>query len=405
MYPSDIIIFPLSGVLSGYTIHPAHVANTLLHLSGVESTIGLNPLNGFPSLTQRISGIENFSAFVVTTPLGFGGFGGNILSGQFSNTLNDGFLHQADWNTFNNKISTAANIGSGSGLYSGLAGTSLNFKSLIAGSNVSFAITGGDITINAAVPGGTGIGGPGTTTNHAVMSWAGVIGAAANNSSILISTDGLTLSGPNLSGNSISGINGNITTFSNNTLNGNQGYFNNLSGTIISGNNFSVAGGSITTTSTTGNIGTTLAPFNQINTNNLVLVGNLSGTTSGTQSIGSSSKTFGTVFTDNISGVAARGLTKAWVTINGTNGAILDSYNIASVARVDRGVYNITFSKPFANGNYAVVAMSEYGAADQNWGFASVAGKTTTVCGIWNISYLGLQQDCKTLSASFLSSL
>ena len=54
---------------------------------------------------------------------------------------------------------------------------------------------------------------------------------------------------------------------------------------------------------------------------------------------------------------------KAWVVFNGTNATILDSYNIASVARNDTGKYTINFLKPFNSENYCHSLHSGSGAS------------------------------------------
>lgn len=57
--------------------------------------------------------------------------------------------------------------------------------------------------------------------------------------------------------------------------------------------------------------------------------------------------------------VKATNVAKAWVTFNGTNLAVLDSYGVSSVTRQTSysavGAYKVTWSKPFANTSYAVV--------------------------------------------------
>lgn len=48
-----------------------------------------------------------------------------------------------------------------------------------------------------------------------------------------------------------------------------------------------------------------------------------------------------------------KGVVKAWVNFNGTNGAINDNFDIASVTRNGTGDYTITFSFSMPNANYA----------------------------------------------------
>lgn len=75
-----------------------------------------------------------------------------------------GYLANNDWNTFNNKITTGASIGSSSSVpvYAGQNGTTLNFNGIRGGTNVSIVQIGNDIVISAAGSGGGG--GTGSTT-------------------------------------------------------------------------------------------------------------------------------------------------------------------------------------------------------------------------------------------------
>ncbi len=65
-YPSSFIQYPFSGIQSGLDIHPYHISSLYDELSGVQNTIGLNPLNGYSSLTSRITGVESTLTGVVT---------------------------------------------------------------------------------------------------------------------------------------------------------------------------------------------------------------------------------------------------------------------------------------------------------------------------------------------------
>lgn len=46
---------------------------------------------------------------------------------------------------------------------------------------------------------------------------------------------------------------------------------------------------------------------------------------------------------------------KAWASFNGTNGALIDSYNISGVVRNGAGDYTVTFVTALQNANYGVV--------------------------------------------------
>lgn len=51
------------------------------------------------------------------------------------------------------------------------------------------------------------------------------------------------------------------------------------------------------------------------------------------------------------------GVAKAWVSFTGSTGAVLASYNVASVTRTSTGLYTIVFTTGFADANYAVVGV------------------------------------------------
>ena len=55
------------------------------------------------------------------------------------------------------------------------------------------------------------------------------------------------------------------------------------------------------------------------------------------------------------SGVPTFYAARAWAVFDGTSGSILSSVNVASTAYYGTGNYNITFTTPMANSNYAVV--------------------------------------------------
>lgn len=69
-YPNSYIRMPFSGIDNDFTIWPWHVGDLYYEVSGIEKIIGFNPLNGYASLTARISGIEsgylNLSGGIIT---------------------------------------------------------------------------------------------------------------------------------------------------------------------------------------------------------------------------------------------------------------------------------------------------------------------------------------------------
>lgn len=62
----------------------------------------------------------------------------------------------------------------------------------------------------------------------------------------------------------------------------------------------------------------------------------------------------------NISGQLT-GAAKAWVSITGSTGAILESFNIKSVVRNSAGIYTVTFTTAFANANYIIEGTTRSG--------------------------------------------
>ncbi len=129
VWPNGSITFPFSGILTGYVAHPYHVSDLYLELSGVENYIGWNPLNGFSSITARITGIEsgylNKQTMQVLSPLFLSG---NILSGQLGTALQNGFITATDWTSFNSRVFRAGDMITGGltivGMLSGQARSS-----------------------------------------------------------------------------------------------------------------------------------------------------------------------------------------------------------------------------------------------------------------------------------------
>lgn len=88
----------------------------------------------------------------------------------------------------------------------------------------------------------------------------------------------------------------------------------------------------------------------------------LAGATNSLVNIAASTKTQMQTATDGTTIVTPSqvqnhpGTAKAWVIFTGAAGAIVGSYNVASVTRNSAGNYTVTFTTAFANTNYAVVA-------------------------------------------------
>ena len=84
--------------------------------------------------------------------------------------------------------------------------------------------------------------------------------------------------------------------------------------------------------------------------------------------------------------VAARA--KAWASWS-SDGTLLDSYNVASVARTSEGVYRITWSTAFADANYAAVATP----TESRIAGPRIGSKTTGRIDIWVETHAGANVD------------
>lgn len=183
MWPNGSITFPFSGIASGFVIHPAHIFDLYLEMSGIENYIGWNPLNGFSSITARISGVEtgywNISQDSVRAPLVILNDNGvSVLSGKFAGALESGFLSAVDWTSFNSRVFRAGdtitggltvlgelsglklsdsgirpvgfivNLGTVNSLISAKSDNIYNIKGILAGSGIGISSNANDIIIS-----------------------------------------------------------------------------------------------------------------------------------------------------------------------------------------------------------------------------------------------------------------
>lgn len=90
-----------------------------------------------------------------------------------------------------------------------------------------------------------------------------------------------------------------------------------------------------------------------------------------------------------------QGSAKAWVNFNGTvatPGSIRSSYNVSSITRSATGVFDVVFTTPFSDVNYAVNAtLGNVPNGTNTWVAYSQASQATTSCRI----------SCNDNSASF----
>jgi hypothetical protein len=96
----------------------------------------------------------------------------------------------------------------------------------------------------------------------------------------------------------------------------------------------------------------------------------------------------GTVSTSSANVI--QGSAKAWVTFDGTNGAVNASYNVSSVTRRSTGRYTVNLTNAMSNSNYAIIGWA-YGSATQGTSAPLTAGdenvaQTTTAYGIFSFN-------------------
>jgi hypothetical protein len=166
-----------------------------------------------------------------------------------------------------------------------------------------------------------------------------------------------------------------------------------LTGNVTASGALSVTGattlnGALTTYGTATFGGTLSVAGNVINTLNVT--GTL--TTSGTTTLATGSTLTASPSTsDNSTKIATTAyvqssprISKAWVTFNGTTGAIRSSYNVSSVTRNSVGNYTINFTTPFSTADYCVVFGAGYPGASGCW-FAIGSAPTASSLNIYTM--------------------
>ncbi len=184
-YPNTIVQILGSGIGSGYILHPYHIYEFYNHISGIETVIGFNPLNGFASLTARISGVEA------------GGFAYTNIIPSLSGQYNLGALGSSWSGIFANKyfesgirpVSFLINAGSGNSLISSKSDNIYSLKSLIADSGITINQNATDILISVN-SNARSIVGPGSGLNNSIITWSGTNGTTVQGSNIIIDSSG-----------------------------------------------------------------------------------------------------------------------------------------------------------------------------------------------------------------------
>lgn len=98
---------------------------------------------------------------------------------------------------------------------------------------------------------------------------------------------------------------------------------------------------------------------------------------------------------------------KAWAIFNGTTGALIASYNVASVTRTAAGTYTVNFTTAFATSNYAAIVTAHSRLAGTAAGyFGQYDTRATTNC-VVNTCYTNgsgaqILSDVDTVSCIFM---
>jgi hypothetical protein len=88
------------------------------------------------------------AAISVTSPLSYNSTTG-VIGIATAGSSSNGALSSTDWNTFNGKVTTGSSLGTGTAVFKQKNGTTLEFKSLIAGTNLSISSDATSITIDS----------------------------------------------------------------------------------------------------------------------------------------------------------------------------------------------------------------------------------------------------------------
>lgn len=122
-------------------------------------TVTGSPITGSGTLaiSTTLNGIvrgtgTGFATTTISSPLGFTA---GTLSISQANTTTAGYLSSVDWNTFNSKVGSGANIGTGAQVFSAKVGTALQFRTLV-GDGITIVESGNEILFTVVGGGGGG---------------------------------------------------------------------------------------------------------------------------------------------------------------------------------------------------------------------------------------------------------
>jgi hypothetical protein len=124
-------------------------------LGNVDNTSDLNkPIS---TATQTALDLKADKATTISTTAPLTGGGDLSTNRTFAinqaTTIADGYLSATDFNTFNDKIASAVNLGiTGARVFESQSGTALQFRRIVAGSNISVTENANDISISSSAP-------------------------------------------------------------------------------------------------------------------------------------------------------------------------------------------------------------------------------------------------------------
>lgn len=147
--------------------------------------------SGTLAITTSLNGLlrGTGSGFATTTVMAPLSFSGGILTIATASTTVTGALTNTDWNTFNSKINTASNLGTGAEVFKQKTGVNAEFRKINGTGGITVTQNANDITIDGGAVGGSGV----TSVDLAMPSGFSVSGGPITTSGTL--TVSTTLSG------------------------------------------------------------------------------------------------------------------------------------------------------------------------------------------------------------------
>lgn len=152
--PGTIQSFLAPLILNGLTVSGLFASNINSGFLSSFDWTNFNSKSNFSSPSGNLSSVGTWLSVLNGNNSVLGNGTTLALTIPFVGQNSSGVLSSGNWSDFNNKISTASNLGAGTGIYTSTTGTVLNFKSLISGNGVQITSDANTITISSNASGG-----------------------------------------------------------------------------------------------------------------------------------------------------------------------------------------------------------------------------------------------------------